>query len=164
MTIMGRVEFEYELFYYFTMISLNKTRSTDNGPDDNTHDPDENFESLADTDFSGDSAMSGDSDALVDDFEKYNFNYDFNDLASNDGTDGASIGTYDNDSHAGEGLQDSMNISGASTYNRVDEDRMMFRGDMANGSCGDFQEFNMSTYGDGSAGNMSKLDFEYITY
>ena len=49
--------------------------------------------------------MSGDSDALVDDFEKYNFNYDFNDLASNDGSDGGSLGTYENDSHAGDGLQ-----------------------------------------------------------
>ena len=76
----------------------------DNGCDDNTHDPDDNFESLADTNFSGDT-MSGDSEALVDDFEKYNFNYDFNDLASNDGSDGRSLGTYENDSHAGEGLQ-----------------------------------------------------------
>ena len=144
-------------------LEFDTTQTNDNGPDDNTHDPDDNFESLADTDFSGDSAMSGDSDALVDDFEKYNFNYDFNDLASNDGTDGASMGSYDNDSHAGEGLQDSMGASmGASTYNRVDEDRMM-RGE-TNGSCGDFQEFNMSSYGEGSAGNTSKLDFEYITY
>ena len=123
--------------------------------------------------------MSGDSDALVDDFEKYNFNYDFNDLASNDGSDGGSLGTYENDSHAGDGLQvctrktylsfislkDSVNLSGCSTYNRIDEDRMMLRGDMYNGSfCEDYQEFNPSTYGDGSAGNMSKLDFEYITY
>ena len=56
-------------------------------------------------------------------------------------------------------------MSNCSTYNRIDEDRMMLRGDMYNGSfADDFQEFNPSTYGDGSGGNLSKLDFDYIAH